>query len=338
MIAREWKYLEPVRAFCEIHGIEVQMGNEEMPGFWHLRETLALVEWLRGRETRLVDHGELRGWLNARPASGPWIELLREALDEHALEAGEGVEESVDNFIEWLAEWGREVRRRPRGLTLLSAHRAKGLEFDHVAVLDGGWDKDNGEDPDAPRKLYYVAMTRARKTLALVRFQGAQPQQRSSPPNFAREPAPPVYSRVTPLPFAFPNNGSVLHRPSGLLPPKVPELARRYRRPRPDVGFAGRRGDSHPVHDAIAALSPGDPLEVRMDEQGRWNLLDESGTAVGRLAKGFDPPPGTRCGSACVLAVIGRTREASEPEYRDYAQCDSWEVVVPELVFEPVRE
>ena len=341
VIAREWKYLEPVRAFCEVHSIEVHMGNEEMPGFWHLRETQALVEWLHGRNPRLVDHKELRGWMNARSFGGPWIELLREGLDEHALEIGEGAEVSVDHFIEWLAEWGREVRRRPRGLTLLSAHRAKGLEFDHVVVLDGGWDKvdvDKGEDPDAPRRLYYVAMTRARKTLALVRFQGAQPQQSSTRPNFAREPAPPVYSRVTPLPFAFPNNGSVLHRPSGVLPPRVPELARRYRRPRPDVGFAGRRHANHPVHRAIAALSPGDPLEVRVDEQGRWNLLDESGTAVGRLAKGFELPPGTRYGSANVLAVIGRNREASEPEYQDYAQCETWEVVVPELVFEPVRQ
>ena len=340
VIAREWKYLEPVRAFCEVHGIEVHMGNEEMPGFWHLRETQALVEWLRARNPRLVVHKELRGWMNARSFGGPWIELLREALDEHDLEIGEGAEVSVDHFIEWLAEWGREVRRRPRGLTLLSAHRAKGLEFDHVAVLDGGWDKvdvDKGEDPDAPRRLYYVAMTRARKTLALVRFQGTKPQQGSTRPNFAREPAPPVYSRVTPMPFAFPNNGSVLHRPSGVLPPGVPELARRYRLPRPDVGFAGRRHANHPVHRAIAALSPGDPLEVRVDEQGRWNLLDESGTAVGRLAKGFEPPPGTRYGSANVLAVIGRNREASEPEYQDYAQCETWEVVVPELVFEPVR-
>jgi len=43
---------------------------------------------------------------------------------------------------------------------LLTAHRAKGLEFNHVAVLDGGWDRvGQDEDRDAPRRLYYVAMT-----------------------------------------------------------------------------------------------------------------------------------------------------------------------------------
>ena len=121
-------------------------------------------------------------WVDVHPP-GPWIELLRQALDEHALETG-GAEVPVDHFIEWLAEWGRDIRRRQRGLLLLTAHRAKGLEFDHIAVLDGGWNKiDKGEDSDASRRLYYVAMTRARQTLALVRFQGSRPAGGSAWPN-----------------------------------------------------------------------------------------------------------------------------------------------------------
>ena len=102
--------------------------------------------------------------------SGHWMELLSEAIEEHCMEAGGG-ENSVDHFIEWLAEWGRDPRQRQRGLLLLTAHRAKGLEFDHVVVLDGGWDRvGRGEDPDAPRRLCYVAMTRARHTLTLARL------------------------------------------------------------------------------------------------------------------------------------------------------------------------
>ena len=51
VIAREWKYLAPVRAFCETYGVPSQMGDEEIPGFWHLRETRQFVEWLRKRES-----------------------------------------------------------------------------------------------------------------------------------------------------------------------------------------------------------------------------------------------------------------------------------------------
>ena len=155
VIAREWTYLDPVRAFCEMQGIPAQLGNEEIPSFWRLRETRAFVEWLRG-------------WADTC-ASNPWNELLRQAIEEHALETG-GAETPVKHFIEWLAEWGRDIRRRQRGLLLMTAHRAKGLEFDHVVVLDGGWNRvGDGEDPDEARRLYYVAMTRARQTLPCKR-------------------------------------------------------------------------------------------------------------------------------------------------------------------------
>ena len=315
VIAREWSYLAPVRAYCEHHGIPAQMGNEEIPGFWRLRETRRFIEWLRGRDAGLIiDGAALRGWAEAQQ-SNPWHELLRQAIDEHVLETGGG-ETPVNHFIEWLAEWGGDIRRRQRGLLLLTAHRAKGLEFDHVGVLDGGWERVGpDEDRDAPRRLYYVAMTRARETLALVRFERGHPFQDGL---FERE--------------------SVLHRDPTLLPPSPAEL--RYRHVQPglrevDLGFAGRLATRHPTHRAIAALSPGDPLGTRVVNGGRWHLLDRTGTVVGRLAASFRPPAGMRCRSAEVLAIAERSRETTDPKYRATVRCDSWEVVVPELVFEP---
>ena len=47
VIAREWKFLEPVRSFCELNGIPVQMAIEVTAFFWRLSETQALVDWLR---------------------------------------------------------------------------------------------------------------------------------------------------------------------------------------------------------------------------------------------------------------------------------------------------
>ena len=489
VIAREWKYLEPVRAWCEMHGVPVQMGNEETPSFWRLRETRALLDWLRGRGTGVVNAAELREWLagqgldpdrsrgresgtvngsaprkrvsdqgldldrsrergsgtvdgvpsrdtplpGSQQASGsdfagseslaplssfgpqaspsnPWIELLGEAVEEHALESG-GADTPVDHFTEWLAEWGREVRRRQRGLLLLSAHRAKGLEFDHVVILDGGWEgAGSGEDTDTPRRLYYVAMTRARQTLALMRFEpgllrpGTHPRRtaappyrvrprRSSlsgavPPNRVAEPPPPAYrAGAHPIEDVPPDDPAVLQRALIELPPAAPALDSRYRQLRlrdVDLGFAGRYGARHPVHRAIAALAPGDPLEMRITETPpprpaasrdepppdrtpkarataaghlrqpvsrgrplpddprevhpaprRWELLNRNGDVVGRLTGGFDPPPGTRCRFATVLAIVGWGREASEPQYHHHVKCDTWEVVVPELVFGP---
>ena len=219
--------------------------------------------------------------------------------------------------IEWLAEWSREARRRQRGLLLSTAHRAKGLEFDHVVVLDGEWDRiGNNDDEDAPRRLYYVAMTRARKTLTLARLS----------------------SQRHPFHDALPNRPATLRRePPAGLPPAQPELNRQYiRLSLRDVvlGFAGNRPSSDRVHGAIAALSPGDPLQVR-SESGRWELVDANGTVVGRLSGSFSPPVGMRCVSATVMAIITWDKENSAPEYQPNLQCDEWEVVVPELVFEP---
>ena len=312
--AREWSYLDPVRGLCELEGIPVQMANEDILNVWRLRETRGLVDWLRERDSRLVTSADLDDWAVKQP-SNPWTELLREGIAEYTMETG-GAETSADYFIEWLAEWGRSVRRRQRGLLLLTAHRAKGLEFDHVIVLDGGWDRvDYGEGVDAPRRLYYVAMTRARHTLALARFSGTHPLQ-----------------------DALQGSPSVIRHPMPIeLPPAPPELGRRYRRlslREVFLSFAGYRRPSDRVHCALAALKPGDSLQVRVGSK-RWELLDDSGTVVGKLAAGFKGIDGMRCTFAKVFAIAAWDRERSEPQYQDSILCDSWEVVVPELVFEP---
>ena len=48
VVAREWRYLDPVRSLCDLEEIPAQMANEEFSGVWHLRETQSLVNRLRG--------------------------------------------------------------------------------------------------------------------------------------------------------------------------------------------------------------------------------------------------------------------------------------------------
>lgn len=104
-----------------------------------------------------------------------------------------------------------------------------------------------------------------------------------------------------------------------------------------DLSFAGRGRVDHPIDGDIAALSIGDPLNLRVEENGRRALLNPAGRSVGRLAESFKPRPGVRCRGTKVFAVVGRRREGSETQAFDAIRCDSWEVVVPELVFEPER-
>ena len=316
VIARKWEDLDPVRSFCEVHGIPVQMGNEEPPSFWLLREIRAFVKWVRGQRSGIVSGENIDGWLDMQ-TPGYWNNLLREAVDEYVLETG-GAETPVVHFIEWLAEWGRQIRRRQRGLLLLSAHRAKGLEFDHVVVLDGDWNHTgSSNDVDEERRLYYVAMTRAKKTLVLSYLE--KPNQ---------------------LQDALLGNASVILREPVKLLDESAGLRNRFSRlglSDVNLGFAGSKDARHSLHSSISALSPGDPLRTRV-VNGRWELLDRSGTVVGQLANKFTPPDRMRCDSATVFAIVSWSRDISDSQYRDRIMCDEWEVVVPEMVFEPKRE
>ena len=313
IIAREWKYLNPVRSYCELHEIPVQIAYEESPHFWRLRETAALIRWLRELEAKLLQADTIHQWLNQQ-STGLWFELLREAVEAYALETSD-VELPKEHFIEWLAEWGHEVRRRQTGLMLLTAHRAKGLEFDHVAVLDGGWNvRSDGEDPDAQRRLYYVAMTRARQTLTLARMQGG---------NILLD--------------GLSRNSSILRRRSGPLPQPPVDLANCYVRltlRELDLGYAGRFVQRHPIHRAIAELRTGDRLSLR-EEQGRLELTNPHGQVVGRLARGYQPPRDMVCMSAQVAAICWRRKEDADPEFLNLYRSESWELVVPELVYAP---
>ncbi|MDE0699733.1 MAG: hypothetical protein F4Y27_01505 [Acidimicrobiaceae bacterium] len=56
---------------------------------------------------------------------------------------------------------------------------------------------------------------------------------------------------------------------------------------------------------------------------------------MGILAGRFEPPDNMVCTGASVAAVATWGKDRSDPEYLDRVRCDKWEVVVPELTFEP---
>lgn len=316
VIARQWKFLDPLRAACESAGIPVAMADEEAPPLWRLREAQALLAFLERQPdvscAPLLKTGDIQAWLAAQPATG-WRPMLDEALVVFAEDAGDA-EVSLAFFRDWLAEWGRATRRRQNGLLLLTAHRAKGLEFDHVFVLDGEWRSHGREDDDAVRRLYYVAMTRARATLTLARMDSGNG-----------------------LLDALDDDPALFRRPPTQWLPAPGPLDHRYLMPGPkeiDLGFAGRKDRASPVHDAIAGLRIGDGLRYVADDRG-IRLENDEGAVVGKFSRHFQAPDGLRCIAARVRAVMVWRQRDSAPEYRAHCRCDTWEVVLPELVFAP---
>ena len=312
VIAREWKYLQPVRSYCEARGIPVQSANADLPNFWRLRETQALVTWLKTRERAALRVSDLAQWMEAQ-SDGGWWSTLRDGVGEFVREIGDRETDRKD-VLEWLAEWGRDIAKRQTGLLLLSAHRSKGLEFDDVVVLDGAWEKrSTGEDRDAARRLYYVAMTRARRSLALMTLGSRHA----------------ILDRVDDAAFL------IRGRRHGTI--DVSACRNVYRKLDPsevDLSFAGRLHDGHAALQALTQLKTGDPL-VLHQHGDHWMVTDRNGIPVCRLARKFSPPPGAVFVHGSVYAITTRVREDSAEEYQAHLKRNTWSVVLPELVFGP---
>ncbi len=311
VLARTHGSLEPLRALCELDGIRCALLRDASAevSVMQTREGRGVLDAVLGRRRPLLRTGALLCWLRrrlrAQPGNPAWQDLCAAGLDLTLAYPKTGL--PLREVADWLYESAGAARRdgAAGALRLMTAHRAKGLEFRHVIVMDcGDWNSDDDE-----RRLLYVAMTRAKETLALFRGEGAG------------------RSLLADLPDA---DGVELVRPA-TLPAYRPELRTRYRALGPadvDLGFAGRYPRTHRVHAELTALRVGDPLRI-VDGA----LVAGSGQVVGRLSRNAALRSGEY--AAKVAGVMVRTREQTPPAFLDSVRVDRWEVVLAEAVEPP---
>ncbi|KAF5035057.1 ATP-dependent DNA helicase PcrA [anaerobic digester metagenome] len=124
------------------------------------------------REAGLVDYYEELDSQNSTGKVGN-LEALVNALSSY--------ESSLDGLLQFLEQLsldpttlGREDPRDKEGVTLITMHNTKGLEFDRVFVagleeeLFPGRAGESDDDIEEERRIFYVAVTRARKELYLL--------------------------------------------------------------------------------------------------------------------------------------------------------------------------
>jgi ATP-dependent DNA helicase RecQ len=167
----------------------------------------------------------------------------------------------------------------------------------------------SGEDE---RRLLYVAMTRARETLTLMRAEGGR--------NPYLVDLGTVDGVSDLLPSTRPDHRTDLDREHVTLGPA--EV---------DIGFAGRQEPSDAVHRLIADLTPGDQIIV----EGR-HIKTLKGQVVGRLAAKTELQAVAGPIAASVTGIMVRTREQTSPEFLATVRTDRWEVVIAELVLSTV--
>ncbi len=310
VISREWKGLRAVRAYAEQKGLKVEMANENLPNIWRLRETQKLISGLGLKQGELLGIQDILAVLNEQ-ARNKWVDLLADGIAELARELKDKTM-PVPEIIEWIAEWSRDTRGEQRGLLLLTAHRAKGLEFDHVAILNSGWARgaSQNEDREAHRRLFYVAMTRACQSLTVPTC-GEHPLLKTGPRSVLRRRVVPDLRENTPL------------RTVDQMP--AMDCV--------DLSFAGRSGDAHEVHAAIHSAKVGDSLFLEF-RKPYWVLLDTRKRILGRMAKAWQPPSGHEFASGQVGAIINWRKADNAEEFIQYLKRDSWETVLPEMRFQ----
>ena len=308
IISRDWRRLAPVRSYAEKLGLKVEMANEKLPSVWRLREMQNLIAGLWQRPTAMLTIQDILDVLNQQRHTR-WVDLIAEGVADLARELGTRTI-PVPDALEWLAEWAQDVSGTQRGLLLLTAHRSKGLEFDHVVILNGGWQAlSKGEDGEAPRRLFYVAMTRARQSLAVV-TRGAHAFVRADSESELLRPIEAGRPSDLPEPdqYQLPDMGSV------------------------DLSYAGRLPETSQTLVAIAEEQIEDTVTLERRE-AKWMVLDTQGRVLGRMAGNWSPPESTHLVSGKVGAIV-RWRKADRTEaYQTSMKRSEWETSLPEFMF-----
>ncbi len=320
VLAREWKDLDLIRAVFEANGLPVNLNwgrGGGFPSLNRIRENVLLLEFLKKQRNTSLAGSAL---LDQLPADADhdnlWQANLRRIIQDWIEETGNTVQ-PVPLIEEYLYEAFADQSRSCNlgsGIFLSTVHSVKGLEFDHVFLLGEHWQILPADQAEEERRLYYVAMTRARETLQLFSIEGM--------PN--------------PLVTAIEGDW-VVRRP--LLPKKVAMPARRYALLGMEdlyLDFAGIKKMNHPARLAINRLTAGAGL--RMEAHGdHLELVDENGLSVARLSRAARDiwwKRRERVDKVCVVAMVTRRKESIRDEnFRARCFGDVWEVPVVEILY-----
>ena len=319
ILSRTHDQLDAVRALFEREGVPIRrILRDGLPPLWRIREFKRLLAHLEENKLLEVSIPKLRGELSGIcGVDSSWTAMASRMLMD--LEVEFGAEScAVVDVMEALYRGSADHHRSHvfgDGVLVGTVHAAKGLEFAHVIVLSGGW-KKNARFSEEERRLYYVAMTRARKTLALI-------DRRDDPLLYTRE----LESKNLRL-----RKVSVAEGQSDQFADvRYTVLGMRDL----FIDFAGGKPKGHKVHRSLARMQAGDSITLKPKQSGQVVVLDRKGVQVGRLSKNtaesWQQAESQQVEEVRVLGMVSRELEDCKPEYRDQIAVPDWELPLLEV-------
>lgn len=265
-----------------------------------VREVATLLDWLRspGDPDERIGAGALLEKIRDL-AEGPWRDSLQDWLEPFARRSLTSSQWQYE-LMSW-AQLERRARVLGKGVHLGTMHSAKGLEFDHVMLLDDGTLADTPEE----RRLLYVALTRVRRSIQI--FSSRRPS-----PAFAALRHPALEIREEPLIVA--DAGPSADHEYGYVGLDAIWL-----------DWLGRQGATHPGYRALQQAEYGDPFEVRPD----GSIVDAAERKVAVLSNAGREIWLPRVERQLKLRLIAAVHErAAAPsrgaEYAEKLRVDEW--------------
>lgn len=188
ILARNWEYLDKARALLERRaGIPTYSLDDEGPKLIRNRVTQLLITALEKNPDLILSKEEsvkarFENFFENRNRglSEPTVKTLLKIAEDIDKERGYYSENlstpiTVSEIITSIYEFNEspDVLIDSEAVLVTSCHRAKGLEFKYVILIADGFD-DRKHKIEAERRLFYVAMTRAKEKLILTHTQNSQ--------------------------------------------------------------------------------------------------------------------------------------------------------------------
>ncbi|MEX0289796.1 MAG: ATP-dependent helicase [Flavobacteriaceae bacterium] len=331
IIGRTNKELIPMRLGFEKAGIACRIvGSDPMPNLSRIREVYLFLALLKEHESEIWTAEQLmlklKEFLGSKLTEQPAGQMLLQIAGEWYGETG-GFEQPCSAIIDFFYDALHEQQRlggQSSGVSICTAHKAKGMEFDCVFILDGGWNSSLSDSAklEEERRLLYVAMTRARQNLMLF-------QRKDRPNPFIRD---------------F-RDERVLERQIKLVVPEANDLLMNIDAIELEdlyISFSANMKPSSHILSTLQHLGRRDPLkfvESTFNSQSVIEVQTQTGICVTRLShKGYEKlkPKLDKIDRIVTSGLHIRTREDGN-KMQDTSR-DFWEIPIFEVYWSDYDE
>ncbi|MBS9387841.1 MAG: RecQ family ATP-dependent DNA helicase [Dolichospermum sp. WA123] len=270
ILAPKWDYISPIRLLLERENIPSYALNNTSISLVNNYSTHLLIHALKGNITLVTDPEEsiFERFKNFFGRAGrnllePTVKTLLKIAEDLDKERGYGSEDlvlpmSIDEILTAIFESNKtgETFLENDSVLVTSCHGAKGLEFRKVILLSDGF-KTNSQDIESERRLFYVAMTRAKEELILCSTQQNLFIQQAG-----------LTSQIT-----------------NYTPSKIPPLMHYFDLTPADVNLGHPSTRNRQV--IIRRLLEGTSIILRTNYQGNgWSIFTQDNNEIGALSRG----------------------------------------------------